>query len=152
MVLFSWSWAWLCRQLWGHNVRRTLVLNRPDWCYAMRFFRHKLMVNNTEKLTFAWFLRPWECRVSSCLLHELWGLLNVIRKWVAITAAYGFMEKCVKGLDSSRLGFAPPTMERYSRALSVLRYPSSSGQTQVWFDHRDAGTRIREKRTKPVTR
>ena len=30
-------------------------------------------------------------RVSSfsCLLHELWGLLNVIRKWVAITAATG---------------------------------------------------------------
>ena len=48
---------------------------------------------------------------------------------MAITAAYGFMEKCVKGLDSSRLGFAPPTMERYSRALSVLRYPLSSGQT-----------------------
>jgi hypothetical protein len=64
------------------------------------------------------------------LLHELWGLLNVIRKWVAITAAYGFMEKYVKGLDSSRLGFAPPTMERYLWALSVLRYPSSSGQTQ----------------------
>jgi hypothetical protein len=49
---------------------------------------------------------------------------------VAITAAYGFMEKCVKGLDSSRLGFTPPMMERYSRALSVLQYPSSSGQTQ----------------------
>ena len=48
---------------------------------------------------------------------------------MAITAAYGFMEKCVKGLDSSRLGFTPPTMERYSRALPVLRYPSSSGQT-----------------------
>jgi len=49
---------------------------------------------------------------------------------VAITAAYGFMGKYDKGLDSSRLGFTPPTMERYSRALSVLRYPSSSGQTQ----------------------
>ena len=49
---------------------------------------------------------------------------------MAITAAYGFMRKYVKGLDSSRLGFAPPTVERYSRALSVLRYPSSSGQTQ----------------------
>ena len=90
MILFSWSWACLCQQLWGHNVSRTLVLNRPDWCYAMRFIRHKLMVNNTVKLMFAKFLRPWECRVSSCLLHELWGLLNVIRKWVAITAAYGW--------------------------------------------------------------
>ena len=49
---------------------------------------------------------------------------------MAITAAYGFMEKCVKGLDGSRLGFAPPMMERYSRALLVLGYPSSSGQTQ----------------------
>jgi hypothetical protein len=49
---------------------------------------------------------------------------------VAITAAYEFMEKYVKGLDSSRLGFTPPTMERYSWALLVLRYPSSSGQTQ----------------------
>src|SRR3990170_2113688 len=39
------------------------------------------------------------------------------------------MEKYVKGLDSSRLGIAPPTMERYLWALSVLRYPSSSGQT-----------------------
>jgi len=48
---------------------------------------------------------------------------------VAITAAYGFMGKYDKGLDSSRLGFAPPTMERYLWALSVLRYPSSSGQT-----------------------
>jgi hypothetical protein len=64
------------------------------------------------------------------LIHELWGLLNVIRKWVAITAAYGFMGKYVKRFDSSRLGFAPPTMERYLWALSVLRYPSSSGQTQ----------------------
>ena len=35
-------------------------------------------------------------RVSSCLLHELWGLLNVIRNWMAITAAYGFMGKYVK--------------------------------------------------------
>jgi hypothetical protein len=49
---------------------------------------------------------------------------------VAITAAYGFTEKYDKELGSSRLGFAPPTMERYSRALSVLRYPPSSGQTQ----------------------
>ena len=48
---------------------------------------------------------------------------------MAITAAYGFMRKYVKGLDSSRLGFAPPTMERYLWALLVLRYPSSSGQT-----------------------
>ena len=48
---------------------------------------------------------------------------------MAITAAYGFMEKYVKGLDSSRLGIAPPTMERYLWALSVLQYPSLSGQT-----------------------
>jgi hypothetical protein len=57
-------------------------------------------------------------------------LLNVICKRVAITAAYGFTEKYDKELGSSRLGFAPPSMERYSRALSVLWYPSSSGQTQ----------------------
>ena len=44
-------------------------------------------------------------------------------------ASYEFMGKCVKKLDSSRLGFAPPMMERYTRALSVLRCPSSSGQT-----------------------
>ena len=49
---------------------------------------------------------------------------------MAITAAYGFTEKYDKELGSSRLGFAPPSMERYSRALSVLRYPTSSGQTQ----------------------
>ena len=49
---------------------------------------------------------------------------------MAITAAYGFTEKYDKELGSSRLGFAPPSMERYSRALSVLWYPSSSGQTQ----------------------
>ena len=48
---------------------------------------------------------------------------------MAITAAYGFMGKYVKYLDSSRLGFAPPAMERYTQALSVLRCPSSSGQT-----------------------
>ena len=53
-----------------------------------------------------------------------------IRNWVAITAPYEFMGKYDKGLDSSRLGFAPLTMERYLWALSVLRYPSSSGQTQ----------------------
>jgi hypothetical protein len=62
---------------------------------------------------------------------------------VAITAAYGFMEKCVKGLDSSRLGFAPPTMERYLWALSVLRYPPSSGQT-----HCDLITRMPEHGTR----
>src|SRR3990170_6159092 len=39
------------------------------------------------------------------------------------------MGKYVKRFDSSRLGIAPPTMERYLWALSVLRYPSSSGQT-----------------------
>ena len=49
---------------------------------------------------------------------------------MAITAAYGFMERYGKERDSSRLRFAPSTMERYSRALSVLWYPSSSGQTQ----------------------
>ena len=48
---------------------------------------------------------------------------------MAITEAYGFTKKYDKKRDSSRLGFAPSTMERYSRALSVLRYPSSSGQT-----------------------
>jgi len=40
------------------------------------------------------------------------------------------MRKYVKGLDGSRLRFTPSTMERYLWALSVLRYPSSSGQTQ----------------------
>jgi hypothetical protein len=57
-------------------------------------------------------------------------LLNITCNRAAITAAYRFMEKYVKGLDSSRLRFAPPTMERYLWALSMLRYPSSSAQTQ----------------------
>ena len=130
MVLFSWSWACLCQQFWGHNVKRTFVLNRPGMMLCYEIHSSQVYWYITQRwLTFAWFLRPWEYRVSSCLLHELWGLLNVIRKWVAITAAYGFMEKYVKQLNSSRLGFAPPTMERYLWALSVLRYPSSSGQT-----------------------
>jgi hypothetical protein len=72
---------------------------------------------------------------------------------VAITAAYGFMEKCAKGLDSSRLGFTPPTMERYSQALSVLRYPSSSGQTQCDLITRmpEHGTRKENNTGKEVT-
>ena len=49
---------------------------------------------------------------------------------MAITAAYGFTEKNDKERGSSRLGFAPPIMERYLWALSVLWYPPSSGQTQ----------------------
>jgi hypothetical protein len=48
------------------------------------------------------------------LLHELRGLLNVTCNRAAIMAAYGFMEKYDKELDSSRLGFDPPSMERYS--------------------------------------
>jgi hypothetical protein len=64
------------------------------------------------------------------LLHELWGLLNVIRNWVSITAAYRFMEKYDKGLDSSGLGFAPPTMERYSLGplgvtVSIIVWPAT---------------------------
>jgi hypothetical protein len=36
-------------------------------------------------------------------------------------AAYGFTEKYDKELDSSKLGFAPPTMERYSSgSLGVM--------------------------------
>jgi hypothetical protein len=114
---------WSCFPDHGHdyagNFEGTLLEEHlcwidPIWCYAMRYNRHKLMVHSTEKLTFAWFLRPWEYRVSSCLLHELWGLLNVIHNWMAITVAYGFMGKYDKGLDSSRLGFTPLTMERYS--------------------------------------
>ena len=87
----------------------------------MRYIRHKLMVNNIEIVL---------DHDSIEFLRELWGLLNVISNWVAITAAYGFTEKYDKERDSSRLGFAPPKMERYPRDLSVLRYPSSSGQTQ----------------------
>ena len=131
MVLFSWSWACLCQQFWGHNVRRPFVLNRLELmlCYEIHSSQVKWLITQ-RWLTFAWFLIPWEYRVSSCLIHELWGLLNIIRNWVAITTAYGFTEKYDKKWDSSRLGFAPPMMERYSRALSVLWYPSSSGQTQ----------------------
>ena len=49
---------------------------------------------------------------------------------MAITAAYGFTRKYDKGLDNSRLGFAPPAMERYSQGPLGVRYPSSSGQIQ----------------------
>ena len=63
------------------------------------------------------------------LLHELWGLLHVIRKLVA-TAAYKFIEKYDKELDSSRLGFASPTMERYSLGplgfmVSIIVWPDT---------------------------
>jgi hypothetical protein len=55
------------------------------------------------------------------MLHELWSLSNIVRNRVAITAAYGFTEKYDKGLDSSRLGLTPLSMERYSLGpLSVM--------------------------------
>jgi hypothetical protein len=49
---------------------------------------------------------------------------------VAITAAYGFMEKYDKELDSSRFGFDPPAMERYSLGplgvmVSIIVWPDT---------------------------
>jgi hypothetical protein len=47
---------------------------------------------------------------------------------VAITVTYGFMEKYGNELDSSRLGFAPLTLERYSLGslgvmVSIILWP-----------------------------
>src|ERR1041385_8599785 len=96
----------------------------------MRYIRHKLMVYNTEKVV----------RLHNSLDHEsieflrtcfvnFGVLLNVICKRVAITAACGFTEKYDKKLGSSRLGFAPPSLERYS--LGPLGVTVS---TIVWPD------------------
>ena len=54
------------------------------------------MVHNTEMVNVCMKSLDHESIefLHACFMN--FGLLNVIRKWVAITAAYGFMEKCVK--------------------------------------------------------
>jgi hypothetical protein len=71
--------------------------------------------------------------------------------WMTIIVAYGYTGKVCLGIDSSRLGFAPPTMKGYSPVPLGITVSSSSGQTHVIEITWDTGIREQVKRTKPVT-